>query len=162
MVWRRPPRPFVAQRDGSVSLNLSDEERQMLARLLPQLSELLEAPDDPGLRRLFPTAYPDDPERDADYQRLMRDELLASRSHSLTTVIESLEVTELDGAQLDAWLQTLNAARLVLGTRLDVGEDDNPMVMPSDTDPDAAAHFTYLWLSELLEFATAAAMERLS
>ncbi len=162
MVWRRPPRPFVAQRDGSVSLNLSDEERRMLARLLPQLSELLEAPDDPGLRRLFPTAYPDDPERDADYQRLMRDELLASRSHSLTTVIESLEVTELDGAQLDAWLQTLNAARLVLGTRLDVGEDDNPMVMPSDTDPDAAAHFTYLWLSELLEFATAAAMERLS
>jgi hypothetical protein len=162
MAWRRPPRPFVAQRDGHTALNLTPDERQALGRLLPQLGDLFDTPADPGVRRLFPTAYPADPERDADYQRLMREELVTSRSVALTTVIETLEATELDADQLNAWLQTLNAARLVLGTRLDVGEDEHPLPTPSDTDPDAAAHLTYLWLSELLEFATRAASDTLS
>ena len=162
VAWRRPPRPFVAQRDGQTALNLTPDERQALGRLLPQLGDLFDSPADPGVRRLFPTAYAADPERDADYQRLMREELVTSRSVALTTVLETLEATELDADQLNAWLQTLNAARLVLGTRLDVGEDEHPLPTPSDTDPEAAAHLTYLWLSELLEFATRAASDTLS
>src|SRR5437588_500232 len=35
--------------------------------------------DDPSLRRLFPTAYPDDAERDREYRQLVGDELVERR-----------------------------------------------------------------------------------
>ena len=39
--------------------------------------------DDPSVRRLFPTAYHEDPERDREYQQLVRDELLERRLAAL-------------------------------------------------------------------------------
>ena len=45
-------------------------------------------------------------------------------------------------------MQSLNALRLVLGTRLDVGEDDDPHVDPDD--PDAPAWALYYFLSALV------------
>lgn len=155
--WRRRQGPFVPLGDGRVALQLSDEERQVLANLLPQLADVLDEPDDPGARRLYPTAYPADAERDAEYHNLMRDELRTSRGTALQTVLDSIGATELDEGQVMAWLQTLNAGRLVLGTRLDVGEADDPADGLDPEDPDAPARLAYLWLSELLEQATVAA-----
>jgi len=156
-LWRRRQGPFVATGDGRVALQLGDEERQVLANLLPQLADVLDEPDAPGARRLYPTAYPADPERDAEYHGLMRDELRSSRGTALQTVLDSLDADELDEGQLMAWLQTLNAGRLVLGTRLDVGEDDDPVAGLDPDNPDAPVRLAYLWLSELLEQATQAA-----
>ena len=141
-----------------MELRLGDEERQLLGHLLPQLTDVLGAPDHPDVRRLFPTAYPDDAERDADYQRYMREELVASRSAALETVLASMDKAELDAAELAAWMQTLNAARLVLGTRLDVGEGDDVAHRLDPDDPDEQAQIAYHWLSALLEEATRAAM----
>jgi len=143
--------------DGRVTLQLSDDERRVLANLLPQLADVLDEPEDPGARRLYPTAYPADAERDAEYHGLMRDELRTSRGTALQTVLDSLEATELDEGQVMAWLQTLNAGRLVLGTRLDIGENEDPAAALDPDNPDAPAHLAYLWLSELLEQATVAA-----
>lgn len=156
-MWRRRQGPFVPLGNGRVALRLSDDERQVLANLLPQLADVVAEPDDPGARRLYPTAYPADPERDAEYHGLMRDELRTSRSGALQVVLDSLDATELDEGQLMAWLQTLNAGRLVLGTRLDVGEEDDPADGLDPDNPEAPAHLAYLWLSELLEHATRAA-----
>ena len=66
--------------EGRYRLGLPDEERTLVTNLVAQLGELLtETTDDPSLRRLFPTAYHDDPERDREYQQLVRDELLERR-----------------------------------------------------------------------------------
>jgi hypothetical protein len=107
-------------------------------------------PDDARLVRLFPTAYHDDPERDAEYQRLMRDELVSSRLEALGTVERALDSVELDEAELYGFMQSLNAVRLVLGTLLDIGEDDDPELV-RDTDPLAPELHLYHYLSWLLD-----------
>ena len=160
-MWRRQQGPFVSLGDGRVALKLDDDERQVLGTLLEQLAPLLDEPDEPGARRLYPTAYPNDAERDAEYHGLMRDELRTARGTALQVVIDSLGEAELDEGQLMAWLRTLNAGRLVLGTQLDVGEDDDPLDALDPDDPRAPARLAYLWLSELLEHATQAATDQL-
>ena len=51
----------------------------MLRSLVDQMRELLTEDADPGLRRLYPTAYPEDADRDEEYQRLVHDDLLGRR-----------------------------------------------------------------------------------
>jgi hypothetical protein len=133
---------------GRYAIDLPEPERDLLADLVGQLRDLLLATtDDPTLRRLFPTAYNQDPERDLEYQLLVRDELLEKRLSALAAVEASAEATELDEAGLTGWLTALNDLRLVLGTRLDVSEDD----VEVDPDaPDAGAHVVYHYLGLLL------------
>lgn len=175
--WRRAAGPFVAIGPGRYELRLDDDQRRVLTDLFPQLEGIMESPEHPDVRRLFPTAYPNDPERDGEYQQLMRDELRTSRTMAVQRVVASLAGDTLDDDDLQAWLQTLNAARLVLGTRLEVSEDEDPTTglyadeppggrtrrrdrQLADT-PEAAARFAYLWLSELLESAVSAAAHNL-
>ena len=44
----------------------------------------------PATARLFPVVHPDDAEREAEYQRLMRDELVTSRLAGIETVKDAL------------------------------------------------------------------------
>ncbi|MGH2686787.1 MAG: DUF2017 family protein, partial [Actinomycetota bacterium] len=103
-----------------------------------------------SLRRLFPTAYTDDEERDGEYQRLMHDDLLGHRLGCLATVEETIELERLSEGQLVAWMGALNDLRLVLGTRLDVSEDTD-VLEPDPSDPDGPATAVYGWLGWLLE-----------
>ena len=97
----------------------------MLVALLGQLSELIETdPGDPNLRRLSPTAYPDDPEADAGYQLLAGEELRSSRQAAIEVVGESLARESVTEDELWSWLQALNSVRLVAGTSLDISDDD--------------------------------------
>ena len=138
-------------------VSLPDAERELLESLVPQLRELLttgSSAGDPSLRRLFPTAYPDDPERDAGYQALVRDELLEQRFSSLDVLEESIGASRdgrmLSGDELGAWMRALNDLRLVLGTRLDVSEDDDGTIDPRD--PDAPAWSIYHYLAMLVTY----------
>src|SRR5690606_31751849 len=98
--------------------------------------------------RLFPPAYPDDPERDAGYQVLTRDELLEHRLAALDVVESTLDGKgDLDEAAMTAWMGTLNSLRLVLGTRLDVDEE---LPQLDDDDPLAPAYAVYEYLGWLL------------
>ena len=144
-------------RKGDFEIRLADGERDLLARLVPQLRELLlDAEDgpDPSLRRLFPTAYPDDPERDAEYHQLVHDDLLGRHQAALDTLEATIQETRLDEEQLVAWMGAINDLRLVLGTRLDVSEDTDLDVDPED--PDSAALAVYGYLGFLLEHVVAA------
>ena len=114
-------------------LNLGPDERAVVGQLLGELRALITDESDrpsPLLQRLFPTAYPDDAEKEAEYQRLMREELVASRVHQVDAVSALLtdasgdDTTPLDEAEVVALMQSVNAVRVVLGTMLDVGEDD--------------------------------------
>jgi hypothetical protein len=133
-------------------VDLPTPERDVLARLLPQLRQLVsgEGDDDGRSRRLFPTAYAQDAEADADYQRLMREELVASRLAAIDTVEESLQARELDESQLVAWMASVNSLRLVLGTMLDVSEELDLSRLPADTT-DLESYALYAYLSALLE-----------
>ncbi len=147
MPWRRHAR-FERMGAGRYAVRLPAPERRLLSELVEQLRDvLLATTDDPSLRRLFPTAYHDDPERDEEYQLLVRDELLERRLAALASVEETLLAEEVDEAGLTGWLTALNDLRLVLGTRLDVSEDDLDV---DPADPEAAAHAVYHYLGMLL------------
>jgi hypothetical protein len=135
-------------RRGTYAIRLPGPERELLADLVEQLRELLlVTTDDASVRRLFPAAYHEDPERDREYQQLVRDELLERRLASLATVEATTAADELDEDQLTAWLTALNDLRLVLGTRLDVAEDQEDI---AEDDPRAPAMAVYGYLSVLL------------
>ena len=148
MAW--PRRRWVRRTGpGRYAVRLSEDERALLGTLVDQLRTLLTAStDDPTVRRLFPTAYHDDPERDREYQQLVRDELLTRRLATLDSVTASLEATELDEGQLSAWMGAVNDLRLVLGTTLDVSEDGVP---PDPEAPDAPTYAVYGYLSAILD-----------
>jgi hypothetical protein len=134
--------------EGRYEVSLRRNERTLLGDLVEQLREqLLASTDDPAVRRLFPPAYPDDPERDAGYQVLTRDELLEHRLEALDTVERTLKGGTLDEADMTAWMGTLNSLRLVLGTRLDVDEELPPL---DQSDPLAPAYAVYEYLGWLL------------
>ena len=137
-------------RDGSLRLRLPREERDLLRTLPAQLRSLLEeAPDDPSLERLFPPAY-DEAESEAEYRRLMHDELLDGRRRALEIVEETLDRDRLSAEQAQAWLTALNDLRLVLGTRLGVQEDEL-LARLDPTDPRAPGLGLYAYLSWLQE-----------
>ncbi|MDQ6782003.1 MAG: DUF2017 domain-containing protein [Actinomycetota bacterium] len=123
MLFGRPPIRRVGE--NRYAINLSDQQRSLLATLADQLTELLESPDNPGLHRSFPPAYQgfDDLEHSEEYRRLMTDELVNQHRDALATLAESARATELSEDQLQAWMRALNQLRLTLGTRLDVTED---------------------------------------
>ena len=137
---------------GSVRLRLPPEERDLLRRLPAELRSLLdESPEDPSLERLFPPAY-DDAESEDEYRRLMRDELLDGRRRALDTLEETLDRDRLSPEQAQAWLTALNDLRLVLGTRLDVREEELlERLDPADPRAPALGLYAYLsWLQEQL------------
>jgi hypothetical protein len=142
--------PVRRTRPGDFEVRLSDGERDILRSVAPQLGSLLEGDlDDPGLRRLFPVAYHDDPERDAEYQALVKDALADRRRASIATLTETVDATRLDEAQVLAWIGAVNDIRLVLGTRLDVSEDMDGV--PEPADPDAPLYALYGYLGYLLD-----------
>jgi hypothetical protein len=137
-------------RDGRWTLHLGSDERAVLAALAGELDALIEArPDDPALRRLHPTAYLDDDELEEGWQLLIGEELRTTRRAQLDVLRAAAESDQLDDDEVQAWMQALNALRLVLGTRLDVSEDDEGLVDPAH--PNAAAYAIYDVLGYLLE-----------
>ncbi len=146
-----PRQPIKPSGDGTFRLELAAQERALIAAIVADLEGLLA--DDPGdelLIRLFPTARPDDPEAEAEYREMVRDELVSKRKARLATVAELVKATALDREQLAAWMGAVNDIRLVLGTRLDVSEDDEFDDTGGD-DPESAARSAYWYLGWLLE-----------
>jgi hypothetical protein len=150
---RRFVAPVQAVR-GGWRITLDDEERNLLARLMDELRALLTGPDDNELiRRLFPVAYPDDEEKEAEYQRLMREELVASRLSAIESVIRTIEPANataiLDEGETIAFMQSINAIRLVLGSMLGIADDDSA---DAADETDTPEYHLYDFLSWLLEW----------
>ncbi len=147
-----PQQPVMPNGDGTYSLNLREEERALISAIVPDLRGLLaDDPNDEMLTRLFPTARPDDPEAEAEFRGMVRDELVTKRLSRLDIVAELAEATVLDQEQLAAWMGAVNDLRLVLGTRLEVTEDDEYDDDPESDDPESVARSAYWYLGWLLE-----------
>jgi hypothetical protein len=139
---------------GGWRINLDTEERNLLLRLMGELQALLTGPADHELLgRLFPVAYPDDEEKEAEYQRLMREELVASRLSAIESVSRTIEPANakalLDEGETIAFMQSINAIRLVLGTMLGITDDESA---DAAEDRDSPEHHLYDFLSWLLEW----------
>jgi hypothetical protein len=145
------PRQIERDGAGGVRLRFHEGEVLLLRQLLDELEGLLEDPDDPALRRLFPQAH-DDPESEEQYRSLVRDQLLGGRSKALAVVRDTLGEETLSLDEADAWLRALNDLRLVLGTRLDVTEDlDYENIDLNEPRGRDLAVYGYLtWLQEQL------------
>jgi hypothetical protein len=140
-------------RHGDFEVRLPQSERQLLLALVGALRAALDGDvrAEPALRRLFPPAYADpaDEQAEAEYQALVHDELLASRRAALDVLEATASRDRLDEPELLSWMTALNQLRLVLGTRLDVSEDDEPL--PDPDDPAAPLAEVYHYLGVLLE-----------
>jgi hypothetical protein len=153
---RRRHGPIERTRDGRYRLRLAHPERVLLRMLHAELRTLLDEPDDPNLRRLFPPAH-EDPEREAEYRGLVGDQLRDGRARALETLERTVEAETLTADEADAWLRVLNDLRLVLGTRLDVTEETMLAELdPNDPNAHQLAVYAYLsWLQESLVAALA-------
>ncbi len=161
-----PGRPVRRAGPGRVVLHLDPHERRILASLVAELHAELEDPESAvaggALARLYPPAFPDDPEEEAAYADLVLADLVDTRRDRVAVMEATLDAPELDDAQAAAWLGTLNDLRLVLGSSLGI-EDDDDASIPDPDDPDAMreAIFAYLgWLVAAFVDALADALPR--
>lgn len=151
---------------GEIQLSLAVVESIHLAELIEQFTSMLSDPrasSDPGIQRLTPEVYPDDAEGSAEFAIATRDDLIDRRradaaivTHALTPLLspsaedptgsDAIEEGEIHipARELDAWLRTLTALRLVIATRLRIAEDD-------DHDVEDPRFGVYDWLGYRLD-----------
>lgn len=145
---------------GSVTMTFDQPEAELLREIPVQLRMLYESDTaDPARERLFPRAYLDPTEEEAEQQwaALMHPELLRQRLEGLNAVLATLDAGEVKGKKLrviltaddvSMWLAVLNDARLAFGTRLEISDDDDVYEFHTN-DPLAAERAAYVWLTNL-------------
>jgi hypothetical protein len=179
------------RKTGLIIANFTGFEAELLRSLAGQLVELLRneaaqprddqdpfeamldfsgptnAPDDPVLARLFPTAYADDEEAAAEFRRFTEGTLRDGKAAAACAIIDGLEEAglppeltedglmidvELDEPTAETWMRSFTDIRLALATRLGVEEGDEEKwhALPDD-DPRAQAHDIYEWVGWLQE-----------
>jgi hypothetical protein len=141
----------------------------LVARLgLPRLNDAgddaPQAPRDPALERLLPSAHRDDPEMAAEFRRLTEHGLRERKAANLATAISALQTPDGDKVRLDqeqaqAMVVALTDVRLLLGERLGLRTDEDADALQdrleaaSGDDPQLhlAAYYDFMtWLQESL------------
>ena len=155
MILRRR-KALAFKRDGDrTTVLLGTDERDLVADLARQFHAVVADDEDPHLTRLYPTAYVDDDERQDDYAALVHDDLVRTRLGTADVVMATARAESLDDEELAAWMQVLNGLRLLLGTRLDVSEEDEF----DPNAPEAPQRALLAWLGFLLEEAVGSASD---
>lgn len=120
------------------------------------LGQGTERPEDPALIRLLPDAYLGDEEASAEFRRFTERGLREQKAAHARSVLEALarsgEKVTLAPDELPSWLGFLNDARLALGVRMAITEDNHEELasLPED-DPRFAMFHVYDWLTFLQE-----------
>ncbi|MDO4717379.1 MAG: DUF2017 family protein [Propionibacteriaceae bacterium] len=110
-----------------VSALLPEEDDAMASLVGVPVSAEEIAGRDPALRRLFPSAYPDDEEADAEYRRFTESDAARAKVEAAVVMWRDLSGSGqviVPDAHLEAWLKTLTAIRLVLSERDDPELED--------------------------------------
>lgn len=164
---------------GRIVLRAEEVERAMLISLAAQMCDFiapdgdgaaaadvdpLEAmvgidsqarrPQDPALARLLPDAYADDEESADEFRRFtersLRQTKLAHASTVRDTLRRSGDTIVLSPDEAHSWLGFLNDARITIGVRIEITEDnhDELAALPDD-DPRLGSLQVYDWLTYL-------------
>ena len=149
---RKSKGPVVSNGDGTFTLDIEEHETEILCSFVDQLAQLLRGDTrDPRMRRLFPVAYGTDENADAEWQSFMHDELVQSKVSMADHVAGVLaRGGTLTADDLTRLMLTINGLRLVLGTILDITDDEHEPELDED-DPLSAQWHLYMWLGWLLE-----------
>jgi hypothetical protein len=113
---------FRRTEDG-IEVTFSPEERMFLGDVLPLLAGIGAPGSDPAADRLRVPVYLDDQASNAEWWRLMGQDLEAARRADRSVfdkVISGEGATVLDDEEADSVLRVLNEARLALGARLGI------------------------------------------
>lgn len=115
-------------RSGGIELKLRGDDVDALSLMMPVLSAVGSDSRDPAAQRLSPAAYPEDPDAQSEYERLMTPELDRQRQVDRAAVASSLEAARRGPVKLtlieaDSWLMVVNEARLALAARLGIEEE---------------------------------------
>jgi hypothetical protein len=139
--------PIRRRRDGRFTIKLDATVRAVLVTMSEQLSPMID-PDEPMTKRLFPPAYPDEVDEQAQrqYRSLVDTALVNHHRKAFAVMAETAQADTLTESELNAWLSAIGSLRLVLGTRLDVSED---MEAPDPDDPTAPEYALYELLGQL-------------
>lgn len=125
-----------------------------LAAMVGMPAGEVEAPDNPVLARLLPSAYADDADAAGEFRRFTDADLRAGKRANAQALLGSLPENggrlDLDRDVADQWLSSLNDMRLALGTSLGVTEESDPDDLDAD-DPAIQALHIYGWLGYLQE-----------
>ena len=109
--------------------------------------------DDPAVARLLPDAY-DDPDDAREFRRFTENDLRQSKMQQAMTVVEEIERSgeKVAVTSTDSWLGLLNDARIAIGTRIQISEDNHEELagLP-DGDPRSGLFHVYDWLTFLQE-----------
>jgi hypothetical protein len=141
------PHGVFPRSDGSYDVRLGPEERGLLRGLAGELEDLVAA-NDAAVARLFPAAYRDDPDAEAQYRRLVGDSLVSGRLAALRSLKADADAECLSHSDAERWCGALNDLRLVLGERLGVTEELSERGIDLD-DPNAVQLSIYGWLTWL-------------
>ena len=136
------------RRDGTFRVRLPQSERDVLAALPGQLREAI-TEEDPSLYRLFPPAFDDDDDANAEYAQLVGAGLLEGKVLALAELERTAHAERLTEGELRSWLGALESLRLTLGTQLDITEET--YVAFDERDPEAPRLALYHWLTWLQE-----------
>ncbi len=167
---------FQRTATGRVVLRVDDVERGLLMSVARQVMDLVQPAeaspdqdplaaqlgwidgdvgisDDPAVARLLPDAY-DDPDDARDFRRFTENDLRQSKMQHAMTVVEEIERSgeKVSVASTDSWLGLLNDARIAIGTRIQISEDNHEELagLPDD-DPRSGLFHVYDWLTFLQE-----------
>ncbi len=121
---------LVTRSGSGFTLHIGKDERAVVSRLLEELRTLQSDPAAAEATvRLFPVVHPNEPHQEEEWQRLMRDELIESRAEGIDAVVEVLarpgRKVAISEDEMLAFVRVVNSVRLVLGTILEVTEDDD-------------------------------------
>lgn len=161
---------FESGVNGQITLSLAAGEREVLGQLFDQMGQLLdeltaqETSDplelmlgmngstqiskDPALARLFPDGYSEDEHASSDFRRFTEQDLRQQKVATLNDVREAMQAIEyptvVSTSHAQSWLKALNDLRLVLGTRLEISDDND-----FDFDSDEPGIHLYNYLTYL-------------
>lgn len=121
---------------------------------LGRAGQTMEELEDPALRRLFPNPYPQDAHAAADYRRFTENDSRRRKiddAQLVGTTLLAGPPLRVPVLEVDSWLKTLNALRLVLASRLGIDDAesmDEVQELPDD-DPRAMLAAIMDWLAYL-------------
>ena len=160
---------IIRDQEGVLNLFVLEVEPFTLGELPDRLQRLLERPDFSTrvMERLFPQAYRDDAEAEEEYRDLLRSDILRNKLEAVETFRRTLEASErvdmgfgavvavrLREEELALWVGFLHDIRVVIGTALDITDDDWSFHIPDD-GPESDEWRLLEWLTvlegELLE-----------
>ena len=112
-----------------------------------------EKPTDPISTRLFPDAYPDDPDASMEFRRFTERSLRETNVDRAKSVLADLDghtTLALNADKWKHWVGFLNSLRLALGTRLEVDQETWTQER-SESDPLYQIFELYNWLTWMQE-----------